>query len=165
MKKLWIPNIGVYTVNNSMDPNDPTQGNVTRASASPSHITAPDESTDYDHQRSAAALKFNVPAAKVAKDQTKIRDSEGEEAALTPDLEEVLQPTALCNLATVKQEHIEGEVVTKWQTTGEPTEIALQVFAHRFDYGKKKNSRLRAGSKLPSFLSTVALSGCQWCTT
>ena len=25
----------------------------------------------------------------------------------------------------------------KWKTTGEPTEIALQVFAHRFNKGKK----------------------------
>jgi magnesium-transporting ATPase (P-type) len=40
-------------------------------------------------------------------------------------------------LATVKQETVQGEAVPQWQTTGEPTEIALQVFAHRFNKGKR----------------------------
>ena len=33
---------------------------------------------------------------------------------------------------------VEGEGGRKWQTTGEPTEIALQVFAHRFDFGRRR---------------------------
>ena len=104
VKKLWLPKVGIYTVNNSMDPNNPTQGNVTRGAVSTSKATTPDEYADYDHQRSAAALKFDIPTEKAAKDQQKNRDSEEKEATLTPDLEEFLQPTALCNLATVKQE-------------------------------------------------------------
>ncbi|KAK4112053.1 calcium ATPase [Canariomyces notabilis] len=45
-----------------------------------------------------------------------------------------LLSTALCNLATVRYDDAEE----KWKTTGEPTEIALQVFTHRFDRGKKR---------------------------
>jgi Na+-exporting ATPase len=30
VKKVWLPKVGIYTVNNSMDPNDPTQGTVTK---------------------------------------------------------------------------------------------------------------------------------------
>jgi len=139
VKKIWLPKIGIYTVNNSMDPNNPIQGTVSKGAALAPKAATPEETTDYDHQRSAAALKFDVPADKLARDQHRNRDSEAEEeeATLTPDLKEFLQPTALCNLATVKQEQVEGEKGQQWQTTGEPTEIALQVFAHRFDYGKK----------------------------
>ncbi|KAH6682874.1 P-type ATPase-like protein [Halenospora varia] len=143
VKKVWLPKVGIFTVNNSMDPNNPTQGTVTKGSAPPLPANIldekTDEKTDFDHQRSAAALKFDIPAEKAAKDQRqKHTESDEEEAALTPDLESFLQPTALCNLATVKHENVEGENTKKWQTTGEPTEIALQVFAHRFEYGKKR---------------------------
>lgn len=141
VKKVWLPKIGIYTVNNSMDPNNPTQGEVVIGSEVASPSTTPEEEKqDFDHQRSAAALKFDVPAEKLAKDQNKSDNDKipGEEpATVTEELEAFLRPTALCNLATVKQEQAEGENTMSWRTTGEPTEIALQVFAHRFDYGKK----------------------------
>jgi Na+-exporting ATPase len=141
VKKVWLPKVGIYTVKHSMGPNDPTQGTVSK-----DLITAPkppvmEETADYDQQRSAAALKFDIPSEKAAKDQRlswQISDEDEAPAEVTPELEAFLRPTALCNLATVKHERVEGEVSRKWQTTGEPTEIALQVFAHRFDYGKRR---------------------------
>jgi Na+-exporting ATPase len=143
VKKVWLPKVGIFTVNNSMDPKDPTQGDVTKGAAPVSKASSPDSEkteTDYDHQRSAAALKFDIPAEKAAKDQQnnhKVDSNQAEEAAtVTPELEAFLLPTALCNLSTVKREKVDN--TEKWQTTGEPTEIALQVFAHRFDSGKKK---------------------------
>ncbi|CZR53360.1 related to Ca2+-transporting ATPase [Phialocephala subalpina] len=144
VKKVWLPGVGVYTVNNSMDPNDPTQGDVTKGPEAPrkssvqSSSSNENEKFDYDQQRSTAALKFDIPAAKANKDQEGWTRPKEEAATVTPELEEFLRPTALCNLATVAHEQIEGEANKKWQTTGEPTEIALQVFAHRFDHGKKK---------------------------
>ncbi|KAL5321485.1 hypothetical protein ACEPPN_009443 [Leptodophora sp. 'Broadleaf-Isolate-01'] len=138
VKKVWLPKVGIYTVNNSMDPNNPTQGEVVIGSEVIPHSVTPEEKEDFDHQRSAAALKFDVPAEKFAKDQHKTEKVPGEEpATMNDDLEAFLQPTALCNLATVKEEQAEGENTMKWRTTGEPTEIALQVFAHRFNFGKK----------------------------
>ncbi|KAF4628235.1 hypothetical protein G7Y89_g9916 [Cudoniella acicularis] len=138
VKKVWLSKVGIFTVKNSMDPNNPTQGNVTKGGFTTLKAPTPDERTDYDQQRSVAALKFDIPAEKAAKDQQKTQDSDEEGATLTPELEAFLQPTALCNLATVKHESVEGEHNKKWQTTGEPTEIALQVFAHRFEYGKRQ---------------------------
>ncbi|KAH8603167.1 hypothetical protein B0O99DRAFT_605317 [Bisporella sp. PMI_857] len=139
VKKAWIHGVGVLTVLHTQDPNDPTQGTVTQGPET-QHIPASDneESTpDYDAQRSTAALKFDVPAEKIAKDQNKHNTEEKEEdVVMTPDLETLLQSTALCNLASVRKE-TEGEDAGKWKTTGEPTEIALQVFAHRFDFGKR----------------------------
>ncbi|KAE8441753.1 hypothetical protein EG329_004497 [Mollisiaceae sp. DMI_Dod_QoI] len=142
VKKVWLPRNGVYTVNNSTDPSNPTEGDVTKGPEAPrkqpSQPSTPDENTDYDQQRSTVGLKFDVPAAKAAKDQGGRTRTPDEVATLTPALENFLRTIALCNLATVMHEQIEGENGKKWQTTGEPTEIALQVFAHRFDYGKKK---------------------------
>lgn len=140
VKKVWLPKVGIYTVNNSMDPNNPTEGSVTKGPITTIQRPRNEEGADYDQQRSAAALKFDIPSEKAAKDQRlKRQNSDEEEAAeLTPELEAFLRPTALCNLATVKHEQVEGEASRKWQTTGEPTEIALQVFAHRFDFGKRR---------------------------
>ena len=63
--------------------------------------------------------------------------SESQKNASSPttdlELEPFLRPTALCNLATIRHDAIKDE----WQSTGDPTEIALQVFAHRFNFGKK----------------------------
>merc|ERR1712000_420567 len=42
VKKVWLPKIGVYTVNNSMDPNDPTQGEVVLGTETVSPVTSPD---------------------------------------------------------------------------------------------------------------------------
>jgi Na+-exporting ATPase len=140
VKKVWLPKVGIYTVNNSMDPNNPTEGSVTKGPITTIQRPRNEEGADYDQQRSAAALKFDIPSEKAAKDQRlKRQNSDEEEAAeLTPELEAFLRPAALCNLATVKHEQVEGEASRKWQTTGEPTEIALQVFAHRFDFGKRR---------------------------
>ncbi|RDW81887.1 hypothetical protein BP6252_02999 [Coleophoma cylindrospora] len=137
VKKVWLPKVGIFTVQNSMDPNNPTEGTVTKGPETLPGENQDSEPVDYDRKRSAAGLTFDVPADKAARDQEKSRKvDDGEEAELTPELEEFLRPTALCNLATVAQEKAEGNS-TKWQTTGEPTEIALQVFANRFGYGKK----------------------------
>ena len=134
VKKVWLPKVGIYTVNNSTDPSNPTQGEVTKG-PEPSPKTPSQEKNDDFRQ-----LTFDVPAAKLAKDQQKkdVVDDEEEEAELSPELEAFLRPTALCNLATVSLEKTEGDRKEKWQTTGEPTEIALQVFARRFDFGKKR---------------------------
>ncbi|CZT11125.1 related to ENA5-Plasma membrane P-type ATPase involved in Na+ and Li+ efflux [Rhynchosporium agropyri] len=78
--------------------------------AIPRRSSTLDGKQDFDHQRSAAALKFDVPAEKLAEHQNKTEKVPGEEpATLNADLEAFLLPTALCNLAT----------------------------AHRFDLGKK----------------------------
>ena len=133
VKKVWLPKVGIYTVNSSTDPTNPTQGEVTKGPEI-SPASTPGEKRQ---------LTFDVPAAKLPKEQRNrdVSDDEEEAAQLTPELEAFLLPTALCNLATVLLEKTEGDHKEKWQTTGEPTEIALQVFARRFDYGKRRLER------------------------
>ncbi|KAI9644318.1 potassium/sodium eff [Ciborinia camelliae] len=143
VKKVWLPNVGIYTVNNATDPNNPTEGIVIKAPLTSEEMQTPPPSetnvVDFDNQRSAAALKFDIPAEKAARDQNKNSSSkESEEPAeLIPELESFLHSAALCNIATVQNEVVEGETTRQWKTTGEPTEIALQVFTHRFDFGRR----------------------------
>ncbi|KAG0652689.1 Calcium-transporting ATPase 3 [Hyphodiscus hymeniophilus] len=139
VKKVWLPKVGIYTVNHSMDASNPTEGTVAKVPLTGPQPTKNQKNPDYDQERSAVALKFDIPPEKAAKvQQLNKAEPDEEEAVLTPELEAFLRPTALCNLATVKHEKVEGGMGMKWQTTGEPTEIALQVFAHRFEFGKRR---------------------------
>ncbi|KAK3352808.1 hypothetical protein B0T25DRAFT_193804 [Lasiosphaeria hispida] len=126
VKKAWLPSSKIYTVRNSTKSNNPTLGTVT--CASPGDVS--DESPrDYDQERTTAGIKFDVPDDKPA---PKEQASEPV-ATVTPELRMFLLSAALCNLATVRYDEAEEQ----WKTTGEPTEIALQVFTHRFKTGKK----------------------------
>jgi potassium/sodium efflux P-type ATPase len=140
VRKVWIPDSGVYTVRDSQNPNNPTKGRVTYSQSKDEEAEAAaaleekKEERDFDKERSAAVLKFDVPDAKLNENSKANKTPEPEpDTELTDELRAFLLSTALCNLATVRYDDEEA----KWQTTGEPTEIALQVFAHRFSCGKK----------------------------
>lgn len=130
VRKVWLPFSHRYTVKDSEDPNNPTVGTVTYRQIS----REGDEGTprDFDQERSASALKFDVPDEKL--DQNKVREPDENEAELSPTLHSFLRASALCNLATVRLD----DQTKSWQTTGEPTEVALQVLARRFDVRKKE---------------------------
>ncbi|PNP83642.1 hypothetical protein FNYG_03205 [Fusarium nygamai] len=133
VRKAWIPSSHIYTVRDSQSPNDPTKGRVTysKQSDEPEEKEAP---RDYDRERSAAVLKFDVPDEKLNQNNAQPKKPEPEvECEMTDELQAFLLSSALCNLATVRYDDEEE----KWQVTGEPTEIALQVFTHRFNSGKK----------------------------
>lgn len=134
VRKVWIPASHIYTVRESQSPNDPTKGRVTYSQSKDEPTPEKEEpKRDYDRERSAAVLKFDVPDEKLNPKPTK-KDPEAEpDTKMTDELQAFLLSTALCNLATVRYDEEEE----RWQTTGEPTEIALQVFAHRFNQGKK----------------------------
>ncbi|KXH63588.1 potassium/sodium efflux P-type ATPase [Colletotrichum salicis] len=134
VRKAWLPFSHTYTVRDSQSPNDPTKGRVTH-SESKEQEKVVDEAPkrDYDQERSAAVLKFDVPEEKLQNKQPAKAPEAENEAEMTPRLKAFLLSSALCNLATVRYDEEEA----KWQTTGEPTEIALQIFSHRFKLGKK----------------------------
>ncbi|KAG6252182.1 hypothetical protein E4U24_000733 [Claviceps purpurea] len=143
VRQAWIPFSHMYTVHDSQKPNDPTKGRVShslqtevpRAAESGAVKEKEEPQRDYDNERSAAVLKFDVPEAKLNAKAPPAQHEElkRSETEMTDQLEAFLLSAALCNLATVRYD----EEDDKWQTTGEPTEIALQVFAHRFNQGKK----------------------------
>ncbi|KAM0306547.1 hypothetical protein ACHAPM_001118 [Fusarium culmorum] len=135
VRKAWIPSSHIYTVRDSQSPNDPTKGRVTYSKQNDSEPEEPPAPRDYDRERSAAVLKFDVPDEKLNQNNNApTKQAEPEvECEMTDELNAFLLSSALCNLATVRYDDEEE----KWQVTGEPTEIALQVFAHRFNSGKK----------------------------
>jgi P-type Na+/K+ transporter len=139
VKKVWLPRKSVYTVRDSKDPSDPTVGEVTYSEVDPNEPPEEPGKRDFDQERSASALKFDIPDQKL---NPKPKRDDGTEAAMTPELEAFLLSAALCNLATVRFEDEANADGRKWKTTGEPTEIALQVFAHRFEKGKKATEAL-----------------------
>ena len=109
-KKCWIPTRGTYSVGTSSEPYNPTLGDLSRSSNSPSQQAAGgegDEKPDGIVQDFAELLKDNR------------------------DLEEFLKVASLANLAKVHKQQ-DGE----WTATGDPTEIAIQVFACRFGYDR-----------------------------
>jgi magnesium-transporting ATPase (P-type) len=154
-RKAWIPGVGIYNLSKSNDANNPTRGTITIGDAPLSRAEAEAEQErkrqEQDQLRSAAALKFDVPPEKEERDQRRAdelrnekdrpsdEDEEEEEEGpgsvpdVVPELQPFLESSALCNLATVRHD----ETVGQWQVMGDPTEIALQVFAWRFNYGKK----------------------------
>ncbi|KAL7794411.1 cation transporting ATPase [Trichoderma ceciliae] len=137
VRQAWIPSSHVYTVHDSQNPSDPTKGRVvysqSKDEAQPPPEPAEEKKRDYDKERSAAVLKFDVPDEKLNLSSAKQPQNPEPETKMTDELRAFLLSSALCNLATVRYDQEEE----KWQTTGEPTEIALQVFAHRFGHGKK----------------------------
>jgi potassium/sodium efflux P-type ATPase len=107
-KKCWIPTRGTYTIGGSGEPFNPTSGTLSHTEAAPSR-----------------------QGEKAADDGEEVEYSDALEE--NPALRDFLLIASLCNLARVHPNK-EGA----WVAIGDPTEIAIQVFACRFDYSRQK---------------------------
>lgn len=116
-RKVWLPSVGVYTVEGAEDASDPTKGTVAFSPCGNDLFSTCTENTEPDCEKTACESGMDVP----------------QHSQLPSEFESFLQSTALCNLSTVRYNSQERE----WQSIGDPTEVALQVFAHRFGHGKK----------------------------
>ncbi|KAK5633176.1 hypothetical protein RRF57_008890 [Xylaria bambusicola] len=132
VRKVWVPSNNIYTVQDSKHPNNPTEGRITVAKDTSEELQ---KKRDFDQERSAATLRFDVPEKKLNPQREETKKEQA--AEINPELEAFLLSAALCNLATVRHDPEPKDDQPEWQVTGEPTEIALQVFAHRMDRGKK----------------------------
>lgn len=163
-RKAWIPGVGIYSVNKSDDATNPTRGTVVLDKSPATKEEAEEERekkrAEQDRLRSTAGLKFDVPAEKQERDQRKAeeRNEKAEEESddsgsggslpeIVPELESFLQSASLCNLATVRHD----EETETWQTMGDPTEVALQVFVHRFGFGKKTLEKTQGWTQLAEY--------------
>ncbi|KAJ1306050.1 hypothetical protein OPQ81_010763 [Rhizoctonia solani] len=59
--------------------------------------------------------------------------------SLDPGLRAIVECASLCNVATISQNK-EGV----WKSTGDPTEVALQVLAHKLQLGRPKLARVQS---------------------
>ncbi|KAK5271955.1 potassium/sodium eff [Exophiala xenobiotica] len=141
-RKAWIPGAGVYSVDNSNNASDPTEGTISFGKAPKSRKDAEADrqarQEALDRKRSVAGINFDVPSEKLQKDNEKgpVTETDVEkDPEVSTELQAFLEASALCNLATVRKVNEDGQ--EQWKASGDPTEIALQVFSHRFNYGKK----------------------------
>ncbi|KAL0937062.1 sodium p-type [Colletotrichum truncatum] len=103
-RMAWMPEHGTYSIDTSNDPYDPEVGEIT---------FTPNQPKDMRGSNGGSV----VPA---------------QEAEAHAALKHYLDVAAFANLATVKKTVAENSSEAKWQAHGDPTEIALQVFATRF---------------------------------
>ncbi|KAH9902091.1 sodium transport ATPase 5 [Xylariomycetidae sp. FL2044] len=111
-RKAWIPGSGTFSVGESSEPFNPTVGALYRTADAPADEISDDElPPDQDSAKSKEEL---------------LKDN--------ATLVEFLKIASLANLATVYKA-TEGE---GWTARGDPTEIAIQVFASRFDWNRRR---------------------------
>lgn len=110
VKKAWIPGRGTYSVGTSENPIDPTIGDLSHNEAAPRQQSNEQESSE----KNALASSFE--------DLLKSNN----------DLEQFLNLASLANLAHVHKSENE------WKARGDPTDIAMQVFASRFNWNRSR---------------------------
>ncbi|KAF8429556.1 sodium transport ATPase [Tirmania nivea] len=114
VKKAWVIAEGTYSVCESNNPLDPTDALISFSNESP-RVTA-------------AALR-TVAQIKAETEWKAATDFLGKD-----DLTKYLNVATFANLAIVKQNKETGE----WSGRGDPTELAIQVFASRFDWNRRR---------------------------
>ncbi|CAR24114.1 KLTH0F08030p [Lachancea thermotolerans CBS 6340] len=115
VKQAWIPSFGTVTVSNSNDPFDPTDGNIELIPRFSPH--------EYNHNDTEDVGIITDFKNKFFAD------------ALPQELDSDLfmnwlKTATLANIAHVYQDPETGD----WKAHGDPTEIAIQVFAHKMDF-------------------------------
>ncbi|GME41588.1 ATPase P-type K/Mg/Cd/Cu/Zn/Na/Ca/Na/H-transporter [Neofusicoccum parvum] len=108
-KKAWIPAKGTYSVGDSNEPYNPTAGDL---------FFEPNQPRSMDFNKTQSQEK--------AAETTQLLEN-------NQPLQDYLRVASLANLATVHESH-PGE----WNARGDPTEIAIQVFASRFDWNRQR---------------------------
>ncbi|KAI0533467.1 hypothetical protein GGR58DRAFT_516914 [Xylaria digitata] len=109
-RRAWIPALGTYTVDTSSDPFNPTVGDMMFDSRPPNQL-------DISEDGSSNGTIYQ-PAELLSRGGSALAD--------------YLHVASLANLATV------SEMDGKWHARGDPTEIAIQVFASRLDWNRLK---------------------------
>jgi magnesium-transporting ATPase (P-type) len=115
VKQAWVASLGTYSLEGGSEPFNPTVGEISFQTLAPRSIV--EEKTTAD---------------------TKMPD---ELLADNKELEDYLNVCSLANLAhvyTKKHEGSEGVEGSEWHARGEPTEIAIQVFASRFSWDRDR---------------------------
>ncbi|EJP62002.1 potassium/sodium efflux P-type ATPase [Beauveria bassiana ARSEF 2860] len=111
VKKAWIPGRGTYSVGATNEPFNPTVGDLGFRKDQPKDI-------NFQH-----------------KDSEGTPINAGEMAGNDSTLREYLNVASLANLASVTK------VEDEWHGRGDPTEIAIQVFATRFNWNRLRLSQ------------------------
>ncbi|GAA5979844.1 hypothetical protein JCM11641_002712 [Rhodosporidiobolus odoratus] len=118
VRAAWIPAFGTVHVGETGEAFNPTVGDLSLSSGSPAE--AGREGSDKDGVREKADKQ-----EKLAKEEMLERGGD--------ELQTLLNVASLCNVAKVWNKEGEG-----WTARGDPTECAIQTFAHRFGWGRER---------------------------
>ena len=84
-RKAWLPGVGIYSLTKSNDATNPTRGTITLGKSPATRQEAEQERerkrSEQDALRSAAGLKFDVPAEKEERDQRRKEEIRNEKQA------------------------------------------------------------------------------------
>jgi len=146
-RRVWLPGVGTYSVERYGAAADPTLGRVI--------FTIDEEAFPHHHNEKKHSQTTGT-------DTTETSPASSEEGLKTPpattplprsvpddvpaEAHTFLQSIALCNTATLQYDKEDQQ----WESDGDPTEIALQVFAQRFGDESGKRGLVAAGWKLIS---------------
>lgn len=116
-KKVWIPSVGTYSMDNSNEAFNPTIGDLSFTKHSPLYMKEADEEVDF------------LPVDKT------------DTAKFPQNFVKWLNAATLANIASVYQlkDKETGELF--WETHGDATEIAIQVFCSRVGFSREEVSR------------------------
>ena len=106
-KAAWVAGRGTFSVGTTNEPFNPTVGDVTFREGAPSEPDATHTTLDTSSLSSGAVVKQNVTT------------------------EQYMNIASMANVAQVQL------VDDKWTARGDPTEIAIQVFASRFGWNRR----------------------------
>lgn len=111
-RAAWVPGMGTYTVETSDDPFNPTIGAIS-----------------FDPRKPTDMYLKNAQGGSGSSDRKVIDPAQLLQDSTGGHLQEFLSVATLANLATI---HKSDEGEEAWHARGDPTEIAIQVFAQRF---------------------------------
>ncbi|SCV03996.1 LANO_0G07514g1_1 [Lachancea nothofagi CBS 11611] len=142
LKQAWIPSFGTVTVSNSNEPFNPTVGTTELIPRFSPHDYKHDENEDVGIIQGFkdAYYKNSLPTE------------------LNPELfTNWLKTATLANIAQVYQD----PETQDWKAHGDPTEIAIQVFAHRMDLprsvltlegqNESEDEKVQSSSSIPNY--------------
>ncbi|KAI5476953.1 Ca2+-transporting ATPase [Pseudohyphozyma bogoriensis] len=120
VRAAFIPSKGTILVGENNEPFNPTIGDLSFSPLSPAEQARRSEKHDASGNKGAV-----TPPASTTADELKAGGEENQH------FERFLNIASLCNLATVLEKE-DG-----WVARGDPTECAIQTFAHRFKWGRE----------------------------
>lgn len=116
-KKVWVPSVGTFSMDNSNEPFNPTMGDLSFTKYSPKFIKETDEEIDF------------FPLDKTDK------------SSFASNFRKWLDVATLANIATVNQSKNEESGELEWKAHGDATEIAIQVFCCRVGFGREEYAK------------------------
>lgn len=114
VKKAWVAAEGTFAVGDTNTPIDPTAAPISLDTSSPSELA-------------------KIPKTR-AQQEAESPWQHAMEYIHSGYLQHYLNIATFCNIATVLKKEEDDE----WEARGDPTEIAIQVFASRFDWNRRK---------------------------